>query len=189
MGERDVEHPVADRSDHQRWATGPRRHRMQHAPGGVVVLAVEVDRSVGQQCADDRERFLEPAHPMVVREAERSVVRRVPSRAEGEDQPPAGDGVDGRRLLGEHRRGVEARARHEWTELDRGGRRGERGERRPHLPRPARPDGEVVQQVIAEPERVEPDLLGRLRHGDQLGERHLPFDLRQLHPDLHRWSP
>ena len=75
VGERDVEHPVADRPDHQRRSTLARRAGMQHALPGVVVRAVEVDRAVAQQRADDRERLLEPAHPIVVGEAEGPVVR------------------------------------------------------------------------------------------------------------------
>ena len=68
-------------------------------------------------------------------------------------------------------------------------RRGrERGERCPHLPGTARPDRQVVEQVVAEPHRVEADLLRSLRHADQLGERDLPLHLGQLNSDEQRSS-
>ncbi len=46
-------------------------------------------------------------------------------------------------------------------------------------------DLELVQQMVAQPERVEPDLLGEPRHRDQVAERDLVFDLGQLDADLH----
>ena len=42
--------------------------------------------------------------------------------------------------------------------------------------------------MIAEPHRVEPDVLGRLRHTDELGERNLPLDLGKLYTDEQRSS-
>src|SRR6478736_2591248 len=162
---------------------------MQRAVGRLVVRPVEVDRPVREERADDRERLLEPADPMVVREPVGSIVRCVPAGAEGEDQAALRDGVHRRRHLGEHRRGMETRAGDQRAEFDRGGRRGERGERRPHLPGPTRTDRQVVEQMVAEPDRVEADLLGQPSHLDQLRERHLPLDLRQLDSDLHGRSP
>ena len=48
----------------------------------VVVLAVEVDRALGEQRADDREGFLEAADPVVVGESEGGVLAKVPAGAE-----------------------------------------------------------------------------------------------------------
>ena len=52
------------------------------------------------------------------------------------------------------------------------------------LPRaPGRAVREVVEQVVAEPERVEPRGLGGPGHGDQLRPGHVPLHLGQLHAD------
>ena len=116
--QRDRLHPRADRADQQRRSARARRAWMEHAVGDVVVGAVEVDRAVAQQGADDRERFGEAVDAVVVRESEGGVLTLVPAGAETEDQPPVGGGVDRRRHLGEHRRRVEARRRHQRPELD-----------------------------------------------------------------------
>ncbi len=57
---------------------------------------------------------------------------------------------------------------------------------------PRSSDIEFVEQMIAEPEGVEPDCLGRPGHRNELGKRHLPFDFRELDTDPHaglRHSP
>ena len=89
-----------------------------------------------------------------------------------EDEAAAAQLVDRRRLLGEHRRLVEARARDQGPELDPRGRRRERGEQRPGLPRPARrPVLPPVQEVVADPHRVEPDALHGTGHRESSGHR------------------
>ena len=66
----------------------------------------------------------------------------------------------------------------------RDGDRGEGGERGPHLPRAAgHPTRKVVEQVVAEPDRVETDVLGRTGHGEQLGPLDAPLDLGELDAD------
>ena len=107
--------PIADGTDHQRWARLAGSW-VQDAAVGVVVVAVEVDRARAQQGTDDRECLGEPADAMVVGEAERVVSRPIPSGAEAENETSTGDRVDGRRLLGQHRRRVEAGRRHERAE-------------------------------------------------------------------------
>ena len=62
--------------------------------------------------------------------------------------------------------------------------RGERGHAPSSIPRPAlRPPVVAVEQVIADPDRVEPDLLGGARHREVLGPAHDALDLGQLHSD------
>ena len=39
--------------------------------------------------------------------------------------------------------------------------------------------------MVAEPQRIEPDGLGGLRHVDQLGEGDLPLDFGELDTDPH----
>ena len=158
---------------------------MQHTAVEVVPVAVEVDLAVAEQGPDDGERLLEPADTVVVCEAECVVLATVPPGTEPEDQTTARDRVDGRRLLGQHRRCVEAGRCHERSDLDRRGRGRDRRQRRPDLPRAAIADLEFVEQVVAEPERVEPDRLGGLRHCDQLRERNLPLHLGELDTDPH----
>ena len=48
--------------------------------------------------------------------------------------------------------------------------------------------GKVVEQMVAQPDGVEADGLGGLRHRDQFGPRHEPFDLGKLDTDLARAS-
>ena len=52
---------------------------------------------------------------------------------------------------------------------------------------PRGPDGEVVQQVVTEPHRIEAHRLGGLRHADHLRKRNLPLHLGQLDSD-EQWS-
>ena len=108
MGEPDRQHPDADRPEEQRRPAGPGGRRVEDAVLQPVELAGEVDASVAEQRPDDRERLLEAGDAAVEREPEGAVLALVPAGAEPEDQPSARDRVDRRRLLGEHRRGVEA---------------------------------------------------------------------------------
>src|SRR5438128_6962592 len=98
---------------------------------------------------------------MVVREAIRFELELVPPGAEPEDQPAPADLVDGRGDLGEHCRVVEVRTGDQRAELDPTGNRRKRGERRPCLPWTLRLAlGLSIEKVVADPERVEADLLG-----------------------------
>ena len=45
--------------------------------------------------------------------------------------------------------------------------------------------GSSIQQVVADPDRVEPDLLGRPRHREVLGPAHLALDLGELNAYAH----
>ena len=122
---------------------------------------------------------------MIEGEPECVVFPLVPAGPQPEDESPLGRGIDGRRLLGEHRGSVEAGRCDEWTDLDRRGRRGDRCKRGPHFPWPTIVHIEFVEQMIAEPEGIEPDGLGRPGHRNELGKRHFPFDFRELDTDQH----
>jgi hypothetical protein len=67
----------------------------------------------------------------------------------------------------------------EWPDPHAVGHTGEAGEQRPGVPRPAlAPAVAPVEQVVADPQRVEADLLGRARHRDVLGPADVALDLR-----------
>jgi hypothetical protein len=185
--ERQLEHPGADRSDHQRRTARPIRRRQQRQVIDGVVRAAPIRSALAEELADDHEGLLEAAHPMVVREAERPILRLVPAGAQAEDQPPAGDLVDGVRLGSEHGRVVEARRGHQRTQLDPRRDRRQRGERAPRLPwrdrlRPPVP----IQQVVADPDRVETDRLRGPCHLGQLRPPDDPLHLGELDADLQR---
>ena len=110
--------------------------------------------------------------------------RRFQPDAEPEHEAPAADLVDRRRHLRQHARRVEARAGHERPEPHALGHRRERAQQRERLPRRAL--RLVIEQVVAEPDRLEPDLLGRPRHREVLGPAHVALDLGELDADAHR---
>ena len=123
---------------------------------------------------------------MVERQAERAELLLVPAGAERGDEAAAAQLVDGRSLSREDSRRVERRARDERPELDALGDPGEPGERRPAVPRPAlAAPVAAVEQVVADPERVEAALFRRARHRRELVATHDALDLRQLNADLH----
>ena len=110
------------------------------------------------------------------------VLGLVPAGAEAQDQAAAADLVDRRGLLREHRRRVEARRGDERPQADPAGRGGDRGEHRPALPRPARVGDPrpAVQQVVADPDGVEADVLDPAGHRQLLRPAHDALHLGQL---------
>jgi hypothetical protein len=124
---------------------------------------------------------------MIERDPERPELRLVPPRADPEDQPAAADLVHGGGHLGDHARGVECQAGHEGPEVDPLGDRCEPGEKGPGLPRPALGTPVTsVQQVVAQPHRVEPRRLGGSSHGHVLGPPDVPLDFGELDPNSER---
>src|SRR5215210_2246275 len=118
---------------------------------------------------------------MIERDPERAELLLVPAGAEPEHEAVAGH-------LRDQPRRVEGGAGNQRPELDPLRGRGERAEQRPRLPRPAlgRPVA-AIEEMVADPDRVEARLLGSRRHGDELGPRHEALDLRKLDPDA-GWS-
>ena len=105
--------------------------------------------------------------------------------AEAEDEPAAADLVDRVGALGEHRRVVERGAGDERPELDPARRGRQRGQQGPGLPRSAwRAVGPAVEEVLADPERVEAEVLDRAGHVEELRPADLALDLGQLDADL-----
>ena len=182
-----AEHPRTLRADQQRRTAGARRSRQELAVAGLVEPAVEVDGALAKQRPDDRERLLEAVDAVVEREAEGAKLGLVPAGAEPEHEATAADLVDRGGLLGQQRRVVEVRARHERPELDPGGDGGDGAHQRPCLPRPARiAVGPAIEEVLAEPDRVEAEVLDGPHQVEQLRPANLALDLGQLDPDLDR---
>jgi hypothetical protein len=182
--QRDAEHPWAVAADHQ--ARGLRRRREHDGVVGLAVGPLERHALTGEQPPDDREGLLEARHPVVERNAVGAELVLVPARAEAEHEAPAAHlGERGRHPRDQARR-MESRACHQRTELHALCRGGERGEQRPRIPGAALASVIVaVEQMIAEPDRVEPDLLRGASHREVLGPADLPLDLRELDPDSH----
>ena len=183
---REREQALAVAADHQRNAA--RRARDQdrvldrdEPPGERHVLAAE-------EPPDDLERLLEARDEVVEREPERTELRLVPPRSDSEDEPAARDLVDRGRQAREHAGRVKRGRRHERAETDSLGDCGDRSQLRPYVPRPAlRPAAAAVEQVVAEPHRVEARLLGGCRDRPHLRPTHLALHLGKLHSHSERW--
>jgi hypothetical protein len=182
---RAAQHAIAGGPDHHRNA--PDRLREQHGVLDAREAPLERHALAGEKTTDDRERLLEPRRAFAERDAERAELGLVPAGADPEHEPAAAHLVDRRRHPGEHPRRVERGARHQRAEPDAFGRGREGREHRPRVPRtPFGTSVAAVQQVVAEPDRVEADLLGRAGHRHQLRPTDVTLDLGELHADGQR---
>jgi hypothetical protein len=159
----------------------------QHGVLGLNVAARERDSLTRQQPPNDRKGLLEARHPVAVGEAERAELLLVPARAQAEHEAAAAHlGERGRHPRDQAGR-MERRAGHQRAELHALGAGRERAEQCPGVPRPALdPVTVAVEQVVADPDGVEADLLRGLRHRQVLGPADLTLGLRELDPDAHR---
>jgi hypothetical protein len=179
------EHPWACRSDHE--GRPARRSRQQHRVGDRLVGTAEGHALAVEERPDDLQRLGEALDAMVEGDPECVVLGLVPARAEREHQPAAGQLVDRRSRARQQPRAAERGAGDERPDRDALGDAGEPGEQCPRVPRPALgPAVAAVEEVVADPDRVEADLLRRARHGDVLGPAHDALDLRKLDPDAKR---
>ena len=110
--QRKAQHPLPDRADQQgqvafAWAVG-----RENAFGQVIVRSMEIDFPISQQRADNGERFLEPADPVIERESEWLEIGQIPAGTESEDETSVADLVDGRGLFRDDGRIVKRGARH-----------------------------------------------------------------------------
>ena len=111
----------------------------------------------------------------------------VPAGAQAQHQPAAGDLVHRRRLLGEHERRVERGRGDERPDRHALGGLGERRRASSTPPTARARAGRVpVQQMVADPDRVEARLLGRPRDRAQLRPADLALHLGQLDADPER---
>jgi hypothetical protein len=140
-----------------------------------------------EQLANNREGLAEATDPVVEGEAEALVLRLVPAGADAENEAAVTDLVDRRRLLGDHGRAVESETGDQGAELDPPRNGSQCAQSRPRLERTTWLPLlalVAVHQVIAEPDRVEPDIFGDPGHLGQLRPRVLVLDLGELHPNL-----
>ena len=110
------------------------------------------------------DRRVEVAAPAVVRRADLLVLAGVAAHAHAEDQPTAGQGLEGGRLLGHRRRRAERELDHAGAEgglLGGGGGHGQGHQ--------ALEAGAVPEEVVAGPQGVGPGLLGAAAQGGQVG--------------------
>ena len=135
--------------------------------------AADEDRPV-EPPPDDLQRLVEKAEPFGDRRkrrpvSERAVLVLVPAGAETEHDATAARGVDGHGHLREQPRVAVQRAGDDLAEPDARRLAGERGEARPALEH--RRISVAGLQVVVQPDRVEPEPVGRLRH------RHHPLEV------------
>ncbi len=128
---------------------------------------------------------------MIVGIAEGAVLELVVTGAQPEDQPPVADLIDGIGHLGKQGRIAEPHAEHQGTEFHFARRGSESGQQRPALPRASTTilSQKPIKKVIDQPQRVEADILGQLRHHFEIrpaSDAPLTHavDLRQHEPDL-----
>ena len=166
----ETEHALTAAADEDGWSLGTRAARAELAIAGGVVGALKVDVPGAQQGGNDLQRLLEAADAVVVGVAEGGVFGFVPAGAEPEDQPAAGDLVDGIGHLGDEGGVAEAGAGHEVSELHAPRCRCQRGQERPGVPGALLMDvGEAEEEVVRQPEGIEADLLGAPRQRRDIG--------------------
>src|SRR4051812_43219496 len=121
---------------------------------------------------------------MIERQPERAELLLVPARSERGDEPASTQLVDGGRLPREDAGRVERSAGYERPQLDALGDLCEPGEGRPAVPGTAL-DAAVaaIEEVVADPDRVEAALFRRARHRGELVAPHHAFHLGKLNAD------
>ena len=132
-----------------------------------------VTRSPRSERQDDLEDLLEPADAVVERVAEGRVLGLVPARPEAEDQAAVRDLVDRRRHLRGQRGRPEARPQDDRAQLGALGRTGDGGEQVQRLVDPVLVlVREAEDEVVVEPEAVDPARLGEPREAASAAATH-----------------
>jgi hypothetical protein len=100
-----LQRAAAAAADEERWVRSLHRHGLGPVVGDRVVLAGKAERLAAEQPIQDGDRFGQPRLPhrgRVEGHADRVVLRLVPTGADRDVQPAAGQDVDARQVLGEH---------------------------------------------------------------------------------------
>ena len=145
-------------------AVRPRHARLA---GGFV-------REERAQDVHGRFEAVEPLRHVRQRDPERDVLADMPSRPEADDEPPAGDVIEQRRLLRQHDRVAERVRQHAMAEPLAGDVVGQRGHRGERLPAPPASLHRGIRDVVVHPDRLEHVVLADPRPGGVQGR---PVDL------------
>ena len=180
MRQRAAQHARPVAADHQ---PRPRAGEGRSAIVGPARSARERDALARQQAADDREGLLEARDAVVVREPN--------ARNSGSFQPAPRPSTKRPPLTSSIVAAIFAIRPGGWKpRMPRAGRAdplgggGQRPQQRPRLPGPALgPALIAVEEMVADPDRVEAALLGRPGHRPVLGPAHVAFGLGELDSD------
>src|SRR5680860_512275 len=165
----DAHHSRAIGADQNRRSVPARTPRPQLAISGRMVCALEVDITITQESVNDLHRFLEATDPVVERKPKGIIFRLMPAGAKTQDKSPATDLVDGVCHLGNQGRVAKAGAGNERRDFDALCGGGQGGKQRPDIPRPlGMHTGKPKEQMIGQPDGVEPDLVYALGNGQNL---------------------
>ena len=136
------------------------RAGLAHGIDHPVEATLMRDLFARQEPLDQADRLLEAIQPFAEARAEvepeRLVLTLEPAAAEAEDQPAPRQVVEGRRELGREPGIAERVGRHEQPEPGAGGEGREGCQRSPALELGVAPVALVGEQVIVEPDRIEP---------------------------------
>ncbi len=134
----------------------------------LVMLAVMRDRLVARpQPAHDAQPFLENRLIVLEGDVERRVFAPVVPPPGGEIDPPARQQIEGRPLLGDPDRLMQRQHRHRRRQADLLGPRRDMGQHEIG----ARQDAQRAEMMLADPRRMQPDLLGVQRLVENVGDQ------------------
>ena len=153
-----------------------------------VVAFFEIDRSAGPQGLDDGNAFLETVEAFLERgktDPKGLVLGDIPSGADPEHQPAAGEEVDRGGHPGEQGRVPKRHRAHQRAEADPVRALRQRRQRRPAFERRPLPIPAQAEEMIRAPQRVEGELFDAISDSKPVlpGQPLLGLD---HHPDLHR---
>src|SRR5256886_6222576 len=149
---------TADQERRGWWLLGARIGR---GAAQRVVASVEIDRSTGPQGLDDGDPLLETVEAFLERrkpDPKRLVLGDIPSGADPEDQPAAGEEVDGGGHPGEQGRVSKRHRAHQRAEPDPASALRQRRQRRPAFERRPLPVSTEAEEMIRAPQRIEAEL-------------------------------
>jgi hypothetical protein len=156
----DRPHPRTARGDERRHRPLGRRLDPRLVQG--VEAALEGDCLPAEQPDDDLQPFGEPAHPVVVRKAERPMLGLVVPAADPQNQPAARHPVERGGQVRHQAGPAERRARDDRPDLHAGSHRRDCREHRP---------GVLHAEVVGDPHRVDARGFGHLGDLAELGPR------------------
>ncbi len=135
----------------------------------LVEATVEAHRSPGEQPPDDLERLVGARAAFGLPLADRFELPLVPAGAGAEDEPLAGERLQGRELLRQDDRVAGGHDEDRGPEADPAGRRRRVRQRDDRVEPRHVVEAVPVQEMVGRPERIEPELLGAPRErGDLL---------------------